>query len=125
MPPLPSAVRAAVGLVVTVLDEAKTLPDKAIELPMLAISKTLQLSLRAQRSYAALAARGDEVLAARNITDTPPEWATFDAPVDGAASNGARADTEEVADEPPAGPAKSIPAPRTGKPSAFDTVADE
>jgi hypothetical protein len=114
--------RAALGLVVTVLDEAKTLPDKAIELPMLAISKTLQLSLRAQRSYAALAARGDEVLAARNITDAPPAWATFDAPVDEASPNG---ETGPLFDDEPAAPTKSIRAPRNGKPSAFDTVADD
>ncbi|HEY2273578.1 MAG TPA: hypothetical protein VGH30_12430 [Jatrophihabitantaceae bacterium] len=123
MPPLPSAVRAALGLVVTVLDEAKTLPDKAIELPMVAISKALQFSLRAQRSYAALAARGDEVLAARNITDAPPEWATFDAPVEDAVANGVIG--AAVDDEPSARPAKSIRAPRNGKPSAFDTVADD
>jgi hypothetical protein len=110
MPPLPSAARAALGLAATIVDEAKTLPDKAIELPMLAVSKTLQLSLRAQRGYAALAARGDEVLASRQITDEAPEWATFDDPVD---------------DEAPARPTKTVRAPRKGAPSAFDTVVDD
>jgi hypothetical protein len=110
MPPLPSAVRAALGLAATLLDEAKTLPDKAIELPMLAVSKTLQFSLRAQRGYAALAARGDELLAARQITDEPPEWATFDEP---------------VADATRPRPAKTVRAPRNGSPSAFDNVADD
>jgi hypothetical protein len=113
MPPLPTAVRAAIGLAATVLDEAKTLPDKAIELPMLAVSKTLQLTLRAQRGYAALAARGDEILAARSITDEPPEWATFDAP---------------VAEVPPSSSRrarKTVRAPRNGTPSPFDTIADE
>jgi hypothetical protein len=110
MPPLPSAVRAALGLAATVVDEAKTLPDKAIELPMLAVSKTLQLSLRAQRGYAALAARGDEVLATRRITDEAPDWATFDEPVEKAA---------------PSRPAKTVRAPRNGAPSAFDTVVDD
>lgn len=121
MPPLPSAVRAALGLAATVLDEAKNLPDKAIELPMLAVSKTLQLSLRAQRQYAALAARGDEILGARNVSDAPPPWATFDEPVDDDVV------TElpvRDADAPPR-PAKSINRPRARKPSAFDRVGDD
>lgn len=122
MPPLPSPVRAALGLAVTVLDEARHLPDKAIELPMRAISRALQLSLRAQQRYAALAARGDELLSSRQTTDEPPSWARFD----------------EAADEPvvlpnsagrprptPAkSPAKTVHAPRTGKMSAFDAVDD-
>jgi hypothetical protein len=114
MPPVPSAVRAALGLAATIVDEAKTLPDKAIELPMLAVSKTLQLSLRAQHGYAALAARGDEILASRHIKDEPPEWATFDEPVN------------DTPNGPPAPAAtKTVRAPRNGAPSAFDTVADE
>lgn len=80
MPPLPSPVRAALGLAATVLDEARHLPDKAIELPMRAVSTALKMSLRAQQSYAALAARGDEVLAARSTRDHAPAWATFDDP---------------------------------------------
>ena len=100
------------------LDEAKTLPDKAIELPMLAISKTLQFSLRAQRGYAALAARGDELLAARQITDDAPEWATFDEPVDEPADEPTRTSSRPK-------PAKTVHAPRTGAPSAFDSVADD
>ena len=75
--------RAALGLVATALDEARTLPDKAIELPMLAVSTALQMSLRAQQRYAALAARGDELLAGRAASPTSrPPWATFDEPVD-------------------------------------------
>lgn len=78
MPPLPSPVRAALGFAATVLDEARNLPDKAIELPMRAISTALKMSLRAQQRYATFAARGDEVLAARRTGDEPPAWATFD-----------------------------------------------
>ena len=113
MPPLPSPVRAALGLAATMLDEARHLPDRAIELPMRAISETLALSLRAQQRYAALAARGDEIIAARQVRDEPPEWATFDEPVDTPRpANAAR-------------PAKTVHRPRTGRASAFDTVADE
>lgn len=127
---LPSPVRAALGLAATVLDEARGLPDKAIELPMLAISKTLQLSLRAQQRYAALAARGDEVLAGRQITDEPPPWATFDEPVAERSPVRPAPVPDDVPDRPAAPrpvkrAAKTVRAPRTGSPSAFDVVADE
>jgi hypothetical protein len=78
---LPGPVRALVGLIATTADEAKHLPDRAIELPMLAVSSALQLSLRAQQRYARLAARGDDVLNRRPPGDEPPSWATFDDPV--------------------------------------------
>ena len=79
---LPSPMRAAVGLAVTAADEARRLPDRAIELPMLAVSTALQASLRLQQRYARLAARGDEILNRKPVTDSPPDWATFDEPVD-------------------------------------------
>lgn len=81
MPQLPTPLRAAIGLAAAALDEARTLPDKAIELPMLAVSTALQMSLRAQQRYAQLAARGDEIVNHREPTDEPPPWATFDEPV--------------------------------------------
>jgi hypothetical protein len=77
---LPGPLRAAVGLVATAADEAKHLPDRAIELPMLVVSTALQASLRAQQRYARFTARGDEVLTRRPVSDAPPEWATFDDP---------------------------------------------
>jgi hypothetical protein len=127
MPELPTPVRAALGLAATMVDEARTLPDKAIELPMLAVSKTLQLTLRMQRGYAALAARGDELLANRSVGDEPPAWATFDAPV-----SDADGDASPFDDLAPRGAAgrprsvrKTVRAPRDGAPSAFDSVADE
>ncbi|HET8583511.1 MAG TPA: hypothetical protein VFL65_09670 [Jatrophihabitans sp.] len=78
---LPGPVRAMVGLVASAADEARNLPDRAIELPMLAVSTALQMSLRAQQRYARLAARGDAVLNHRSPSDEPPPWATFDDPV--------------------------------------------
>jgi hypothetical protein len=78
---LPGPIRAVVGLVAEAAAEAKHLPDRAIELPMLAVSTALQMSLRAQQRYARLAARGDDVLNRRAPTDEPPPWATFDDPV--------------------------------------------
>lgn len=104
---LPGPLRAAVGLVASAADEARHLPDRAIELPMLAVSTALQASLRAQQRYARLAARGDQVLNRRPATDEPPAWATFDDPVTGGelrrdASNGFRgpdADAGRLLDE--------------------------
>jgi hypothetical protein len=78
---LPGPVRAVVGLLATAADEAKHLPDRAIELPMLAVSSALQMSLRAQQRYARLAARGDDVINRRPPGAEPPAWATFDDPV--------------------------------------------
>jgi hypothetical protein len=78
---LPSAVRAVVGLAAMAADEARRLPDRAIELPMLAVSTALQASLRAQQQYARLTARGDDVIHRRRVSDEPPAWATFDEPV--------------------------------------------
>jgi len=78
---LPGPVRAFVGLLAATAEEAKHLPDRAIELPMLAVSSALQMSLRAQQRYARLAARGDDVINRRPPSDEVPPWATFDAPV--------------------------------------------
>ncbi len=116
MPQLPTPVRAAVGLVATALEEARRLPDKAIELPMLALSTALQLSLRAQQRYTSLAARGDDLLNRREPTDEPPPWATFDEPVTPVPLTIAK-DTKP--------PRDGVRAPRNGKPSAFDSIGDE
>jgi len=115
MPQLPTPFRAALGLVATALDNAKDLPEKAIELPMLAVSTALQLSLRAQQRYAALAVRGEELLAGNRTTDEPPPWAQFDDPVD---------DVLAAETTPPAkkAPAKETPAK---KPTAAKKAAEK
>src|ERR1700759_3423287 len=103
MPPLPTPLRAALGLAAMVLDEARHLPDKAIELPMRAVSSALKYSLRAQQRYAELAARGDEIIAARQTGDDAPSWAKFD-------EDGEGSEDDE--------------APHLPRPSAFDQVDD-
>jgi hypothetical protein len=147
---LPGPVRAVVGLVASAADEAKHLPDRAVELPMLAVSTALQMSLRAQQRYARLTARGDEALSRRRTGDDPPEWATFDDPVVAPVADDTTAPSVPV--EPPAqapatarkaarktprkaagkkaatrkaaGP-KSVSAPRHTTPSRFDRVTDD
>ena len=143
---LPSAVRAALGLVAVAAEEARKFPDRAIEVPMLAVSTALQMSLRAQQRYARLAARGDEVLHRRATTDEPPAWATFDEPVgveelrkaaeharyEEPAPKAARA-PRKTAPRKAAAPAvdganrkptKKVNAPRHTKPSMFDDAGE-
>lgn len=84
---VPAPLRAAVGLVATAADEARRLPDRALELPMLAISTALQASVRAQQRYACLTARGEALLNRTHPTDEPPAWATFDDPLPGGAGS--------------------------------------
>jgi hypothetical protein len=91
---LPGPVRAVVGLLASAADEAKHLPDRAIELPMLAVSSALQMSLRAQQRYARLAARGDDVINRRTPGAEPPPWATFDEPVSADDVRATLADTD-------------------------------
>jgi hypothetical protein len=76
---IPTPVRAALGLLANAVDAARTLPDRAVELPVLAVSTALQFSLRAQQRYAELALRGDELIdRLHGPPDEPPAWATFD-----------------------------------------------
>lgn len=114
MPDLPMPFRAALGLVATAMDEARRLPDRAIELPMLAVGTALQVSMRAQQRYAELAARGDELISRQQVSDEPPAWATFDEPV-----------TDSTDTAAPETAPKSVRAPRHTEPSRFDTVDDD
>ena len=83
MPTLPTSIRAALGLAATAVDEARklpeTLPQAVTTVPMIAMSRAMQASLRMQQHIATLAARGDEVLTHlhRTSAEAPP-WATFD-----------------------------------------------
>lgn len=79
MSTIPTPLRAALGLVADAVDAARTLPERAVELPVLAVSAALQLSLRAQQRYAELTLRGDELLGRLHAPpEEPPSWATFD-----------------------------------------------
>ena len=78
-PSLPSPIRAVLGVIATVVDDRQSLPDRALELPVLVVSTALQMSLRAQQRYAALTTKGDEFLSQiRGAPEEPPEWARFD-----------------------------------------------
>ena len=94
--------RAALGLVVNAVEAARTLPDRAVELPVLAVSTALQFSLRAQQRYAELALRGDELLGRlHGPPEEPPSWATFDDENGGASQSAAAGDLAASLDDPP------------------------
>ncbi len=55
------ALRAAVGLAATVVDEVRKLPEELPGLPVRVLGLALQTSLRLQQQYSGLVARGDEL----------------------------------------------------------------
>jgi hypothetical protein len=82
MAELPTPLKAVVGLIAAAVDrlpEPHELPEKALELPVLAVSAALQASLRAQQLYTELTIRGEEVLSQlRGAPTEAPPWASFD-----------------------------------------------
>ncbi|MDQ1734617.1 MAG: hypothetical protein QOH56_868 [Pseudonocardiales bacterium] len=85
MPSVPTPFKVVLGIAATAAEEARklpeTLPTAMAGAPMIAVSTAMQASLRVQQHIAALAARGEEVLAQlRGTSDEPPAWATFDDP---------------------------------------------
>jgi len=125
MAPLPTPVRAALGLAANAVEAARTLPDRVVELPVLAVSTALQISLRAQQRYTELALRGDELIGRLHAPpEEPPSWATFDdevppaptstaEPSDAAAAAAESAEpvADAPADIPISTPADEPPAP--------------
>ena len=82
---IPEAVRAFAGLAVTVLDEARKLPETLPALPVRLIGAALQTSMKLQQQYSGLVQRGDELLTGLR-GEAEPGMATFDedVPVAGA-----------------------------------------
>jgi hypothetical protein len=78
MSSLPFPVRVAAGLVVTAVEEARDLPRTVAGLPITAVSRVLQLSMRAQQLVTELAIKGDSALDGARPTEEAPSWARFD-----------------------------------------------
>ena len=138
MAPLPTPVRAALGLAAITVEQARTLPDRVLELPVLAVSTALQFSVRAQQRYAEWALRGDEMLSRlHEPPDEPPSWATFDEEVATAepesepaaepepepepVSDAVLSDTSEA---PPHRRRAKTPHPAHAEPSPLDAASD-
>jgi hypothetical protein len=114
MSQLPAPIRAALGLVATVVQDRRGLSDKVLELPVLAVSTALQVSLRAQQRYAELTVRGDELLTQwqGGAPEEPPAWARFDDDTDSDTDGeDTTADRTVPADEPAAPPAPTTSTP--------------
>ncbi|GLZ46788.1 hypothetical protein Acsp06_29730 [Actinomycetospora sp. NBRC 106375] len=78
MSSLPFPVRVAAGLVVTAVEEAKDLPRTVAGLPITAVSRVLQLTMRAQQVVTELAIKGDGALDGGRPVEEAPSWARFD-----------------------------------------------
>lgn len=78
MKPLPLPVRLAAGLVATAVEQARDLPRQLAELPITAVSQTLQASMRVQQKVTELAIKGDRALSVLQPVEEKPSWATFD-----------------------------------------------
>lgn len=61
--PVPTPLAAALGLLPTVLDGARRLPGKAVQLPVLAVSSALTALDTAKKEYDELADRGEKLVA--------------------------------------------------------------
>ena len=78
MSSLPFPVRVAAGLVVTAVEEARDLPRTVAGLPITAVSRVLQMSMRAQQVVTELAIKGDTALDGMRPVEEAPSWARFD-----------------------------------------------
>jgi len=104
MSSLPFPVRVAAGLVVTAVEEVRDLPRTVVGLPITAVSRVLQLTMRAQQVVTELAIKGDTALDGARPVEEAPSWATFD-------------------DDP--SPSRALAAARSGSRSPYDRAADE
>ena len=82
MSPLPLPIRVAAGLAAAGVDHARRLPQQIVGLPVTAVSRVLQASMRVQQRITELAIRGDEVLSLLTPAQETPPWATFDEDLD-------------------------------------------
>ena len=89
---IPQAVRAAVGLAATVIDDARQLPRTLLTMPVRVIGLAMQATMKVQQHYSGLVARGDEVFTGLR-GESEPGLATFD---------------------------EDLPEPTAGRTSAFD-----
>lgn len=76
---LPTPLKAAAGLAVQALEDARALPDRITAIPMALVTAVMQRSLQAQQQYTELVTKGEQLInTLRGPSEDVPEWATFD-----------------------------------------------
>jgi hypothetical protein len=75
---LPLAVRVAAGLAATAVERARKLPYDLVGLPVTAVSRAMQVSMRVQQQITELAIKGDNAIALLRTPREEPPWAVFD-----------------------------------------------
>jgi hypothetical protein len=135
MKPLPLPVRLAAGILATAVEQARDLPRQLAELPITAVSQTLQAGMRMQQRVTELAIKGDRALSVLQPVEEKPSWATFDddleeeygsepyeadAPTEEFRTNGARSRTVTPIDVARA----AAPAPDADPVDRIDAVDD-
>lgn len=128
---VPFAARVAAGVAVTVVEEARKLPNTAVTLPMTVVSEVLASTMRFQQQVTALAIKGDQAIASLPLIGTPdqeqPSWAVFDEDV----ATGTEGDVDVPDPEPQAAgrfalystqptPARPNPKPQTAPTATVD-----
>src|SRR4051794_37833126 len=133
---VPTPVAAAIGLVPTVIDSAKRVPAKVVQLPVLAVSTALTRLAEAQQAYDDLAERGERFVSHLRGNGSGPadvqEWLTEHVPTE----NGAVSQVTELLDkaaakstrtpsapDPEAPKAEPTPSAPSGSPERHDTAA--
>ena len=82
MSSLPLAVRIAAGIAATAVERVRRLPQDLAELPVIAVSQAVQVSMRVQQRITDLAIKGDDAIAQLRSPAEEPPWAVFDEDLD-------------------------------------------
>ena len=100
MSTLPLAVRVAAGIAATAVEWARRLPQDVAELPVTAMSRAMQVSMRVQQQVTELAIKGDNAIALLRTPAEDPPWAVFDEDVAGDGAQETSATVYPLVDEP-------------------------
>jgi hypothetical protein len=133
MSALPLAVRVAAGLAAIAVERARRLPHDLIGLPVTAVSRAMQVSMRVQQQITELAIKGDNAIALLRTSNEEPPWAVFDEDDRTDSAAGAARDWQDAEDEDLADAAEmdvifetdETPAGTHGTPAAADHLPAE
>lgn len=127
---LPTPLKAAAGLAVQALEDARALPDRISGIPMALVTAVMQRSLQAQQQYTELVTKGEQLInTLRGPSEDVPAWATFDEDLPDVAPRTTRLRTDAGTPKQevprPATPKKAPPKAKrkAGAPAVSDTRA--